>query len=384
MPRKDVRFNAKYVKNTANDRKDDKVQGKEIGNSTINGNHINDGSLTADKFAPGAVSTASIADGSITTNKIANNSVTADKIATGAVSNDEINTGASPTVNTIYTNNWFRSNGNTGWYNQTHGGGIWMQDSTYVRVYNNKAFMPSAGSGNNGIIFPSNPGGGSGDVASIKYYPLSGERCRFELKVENDSGDEIQLTTPVSYVNVSNYPSIYCGPGHITLRGNATTSGAKNSVIITSPGASFATNWPSGWGGGLATWDIICASIQGNLVNTSDARLKEKVSPIYRGLDLILKLNPVSFYWTKEYNSSLKNQQFGFIAQEVEKIMPELVIPGSYDEVNQKEGNRSLNYIGIIPFLTKSIQEQQTQIESQQKTIESLEARLKALEDLLK
>lgn len=45
-----------------------------------------------------------------------------------------------PTFNTVYTDNWFRSNGNSGWYSQTHGGGIWMTDSTWVRVYNNKQF----------------------------------------------------------------------------------------------------------------------------------------------------------------------------------------------------------------------------------------------------
>lgn len=43
-------------------------------------------------------------------------------------------------VSTIYATNWFRSYNNTGWYNQTHGGGIYMQDSTYVRTYGSKAF----------------------------------------------------------------------------------------------------------------------------------------------------------------------------------------------------------------------------------------------------
>jgi len=38
----------------------------------------------------------------------------------------------------LYANGWLRSGGNTGWYNQTYGGGWWMLDSTYVRVYGNK------------------------------------------------------------------------------------------------------------------------------------------------------------------------------------------------------------------------------------------------------
>ena len=42
--------------------------------------------------------------------------------------------------NSISCSGWFRSTGVTGWYNQTYGGGIFMQDSTFVRVYNGKAF----------------------------------------------------------------------------------------------------------------------------------------------------------------------------------------------------------------------------------------------------
>lgn len=40
----------------------------------------------------------------------------------------------------VSCSNWFRSNGASGWYNESYGGGIWMSDSTYVRVYNSKAF----------------------------------------------------------------------------------------------------------------------------------------------------------------------------------------------------------------------------------------------------
>lgn len=54
-------------------------------------------------------------------------------------------TSTSPTFSTAYTSNWFRSTGSTGWYSQTYGGGIYMTDSTYVRVYNSKIFYASAG-----------------------------------------------------------------------------------------------------------------------------------------------------------------------------------------------------------------------------------------------
>ena len=38
----------------------------------------------------------------------------------------------------IYTDSWFRSNGDTGWFSETYNGGIYMKDTTWVRVYNNK------------------------------------------------------------------------------------------------------------------------------------------------------------------------------------------------------------------------------------------------------
>ena len=47
------------------------------------------------------------------------------------------------TVPSIYTSNWFRSTGTTGWFNESYGGGIYMYDTTWVRVYNGKAFLVS-------------------------------------------------------------------------------------------------------------------------------------------------------------------------------------------------------------------------------------------------
>lgn len=54
-------------------------------------------------------------------------------------------TSTSPTFSTAYTSNWFRSNGKTGWYSQTYGGGIYMTDSSYVRVYGSKRFYAASG-----------------------------------------------------------------------------------------------------------------------------------------------------------------------------------------------------------------------------------------------
>ena len=58
-------------------------------------------------------------------------------------------------TNSISCSNWFRSNGGSGWVNETYGGGIYMADSTYVRVYNSKSFFV-----NNNIVI-------TGEVTSV-------------------------------------------------------------------------------------------------------------------------------------------------------------------------------------------------------------------------
>lgn len=51
--------------------------------------------------------------------------------------------GRITTASDIYSQSWVRTVGATGWYSESYGGGIYMTDSTYVRVYNNKSFYVS-------------------------------------------------------------------------------------------------------------------------------------------------------------------------------------------------------------------------------------------------
>ena len=73
-----------------------------------------------------------------------------------------------------------------------------------------------------------------------------------------------------------------------------------------------------------------------------------------------------------------KGLQHGFIAQELEQVFPELVqdeisvLPGTK---NERIEYKSVNYLGMIPVLTKAIQEQQAYIELLEQRIEALENR---------
>jgi hypothetical protein len=62
--------------------------------------------------------------------------------------NQALLTTSSPTFLEHYANGWFRSNtSGVGWYHQVHGGGIYMDDATMVKVYNNVGFAAMGNSG---------------------------------------------------------------------------------------------------------------------------------------------------------------------------------------------------------------------------------------------
>lgn len=104
--------------------------------------------------------------------------------------------------------------------------------------------------------------------------------------------------------------------------------------------------------------------------NLSDARLKKDVTTIENGLTQVMALRPVTFNWNKSVNPQLTlddKNHLGFIAQEVEAVVPQVISTAS-DEMKTK----SIAYSDLVPVLTKAIQEQQATIEAQQKQIDEL------------
>jgi hypothetical protein len=107
---------------------------------------------------------------------------------------------------------------------------------------------------------------------------------------------------------------------------------------------------------------------------TSDARLKSNVVGINNGLSKIMSLRPVNYDKKFDLDSAGSVNEHGFIAQELQKIMPELVTEGK-----DKDKLLSINYTAVIPVLTKAIQEQQDTIQKQQEQIDELKALLMKL-----
>jgi hypothetical protein len=97
----------------------------------------------------------------------------------------------------------------------------------------------------------------------------------------------------------------------------------------------------------------------------SDSRIKKNIINSNYGLATVLKLRPV------EYNLISNDlRQVGFIAQEVQKLVPE-VITGKEGDLSKGE-ILGITYSNLVPVLTKAIQEQQKQIEELKSLILSL------------
>ena len=102
--------------------------------------------------------------------------------------------------------------------------------------------------------------------------------------------------------------------------------------------------------------DITANSVAG----TSDIRFKTNIRPVTHALDKVKALQGVYFNWNqkafpeKEFGTQ---DELGFIAQEVEKVVPEVV---SKDK--SKEEYRSVKYDKVVALLVEAIKEQQKQI----------------------
>ena len=100
-------------------------------------------------------------------------------------------------------------------------------------------------------------------------------------------------------------------------------------------------------------------TVKGDVIaygSPSDKKYKENIKPIESALDKAMKLQGVTFDW-KDNDSILDiKEDIGFIAQDVQEVLPELVR-------ENKKGNLSLRYQGITPILLEAIKELKAEIE---------------------
>jgi Chaperone of endosialidase len=98
-------------------------------------------------------------------------------------------------------------------------------------------------------------------------------------------------------------------------------------------------------------------------LQSSDMRLKSNIQPLQYGLQTVLAMKPVSY----NMKTNLQNKELGFLAQDMEKIVSEVVVSPEDD------GMKAMKYTSLIPVLVQAIKDQQEIIERLEKRLAQLE-----------
>ncbi|MEP6681710.1 MAG: tail fiber domain-containing protein [Parafilimonas sp.] len=122
-------------------------------------------------------------------------------------------------------------------------------------------------------------------------------------------------------------------------------------------------------------------------INISDARDKTNVRDLNYGLKEIMQLHSIKFNWK---NNAAAGDKLGVIAQEIQKVLPEVVRDWDYKTIDETSGKKEkvpaerlgVMYADIIPVLIKGIQEQQKEIEKQQDINKNLQQQIDQLKSI--
>ncbi len=206
----------------------------------------------------------------------------------------------------------------------------------------------------NGITITGTNAQLGGDLVQATTIELNG----FDLNI-NGAGNSLNITGGAG-LNVNDFgATTLTGTldvlGNTTLAADLDVSGTTNTNGIINTGniqtthltVTSLTNTGDVSGGGVLQINA------GGIFATSDKRFKTNIKTIENATEKVNQIDGISYNW-KEGEQTL---QFGVIAQELEKVFPNLV------QTNDK-GYKSVNYIGLIPVLLEAIKEQQKQIEA--------------------
>ncbi|MDO8493594.1 MAG: FG-GAP-like repeat-containing protein [bacterium] len=134
------------------------------------------------------------------------------------------------------------------------------------------------------------------------------------------------------------------------------TNAGSVGIGTTSPGyalhvkASTSTTDVAKFEGSTGNTACTLSATTGIISCTSDQRLKHDINPFTQGggLEKIIALSPSTFVWNESPELGV---QYGFIAQEMEVVLPHLV------KTDKETGYKSISQIGLMPFVVKAIQD---------------------------
>ncbi|WP_335919479.1 tail fiber domain-containing protein [Shewanella algae] len=178
--------------------------------------------------------------------------------------------------------------------------------------------------------------------------------------------------------------------GHIWSMGTAYRISPNGSGLGNLYGAAYCYQTKANYAGGhqflwTANGQVNVALGDGgvwtrsNMSAYSDIRVKSNIEKIDNALDKIVQISGYTYNRTDLEDTATRHS--GVIAQEVQKILPEVV-----SEISDGEDGThlSVNYSGLIPLLIEGIKEQKTLVENQSNEIEDLKQELETLKTLIK
>ena len=190
---------------------------------------------------------------------------------------------------------------------------------------------------------------------ALYMYTNGAERLRLDI-----SGNLLVGTTNTSIFSGEGIKLLTDTARRISVVSSASTTGGGETYLMYSTGAAAYRFYVS-WGGQIFATSTSITAI-------SDASLKENIRDLDTGLAQVMALKPRRFDWKAETAIDEKNVA-GFVAQEVEEVLPELVYDYKY---SQEKTKKALKMGDMVPTLVKAIQEQQAMIAQLQADIASL------------
>lgn len=209
------------------------------------------------------------------------------------------------------------------------------------------------------------------------------------MKLKGTGELGIGITSPSFRLEVNGRMRIHSGGSNATSAGIWFNNNANDIntgfVGMESDNAIgfYGTGTPNGWGlvMNIATGNVGIGtsspsqklSVVGNIlasgtITPSDGRYKRNIKPVEDALTKLQQLNPVTYQMNSqafpEWNFD-DTRQYGLIAQEVEKVFPEMV------KTIDTKGYKGVDYVKLIPVLIEAIKEQQKQIAILEKKIQN-------------
>lgn len=151
------------------------------------------------------------------------------------------------------------------------------------------------------------------------------------------------------------------------------SSGKHSGVGIAGPPLAISSNGCNCYRLALTVYGSGLAS--GGIFIASDKKFKKNIEPLKGSLEHVLKLNGLQYEYNTEAYPEMQfpdAKSYGFIAQDIQKYFPELVIKTDNDFL-------AVNYEGLVPVLVEAMKEQQKQIEEKSSEVSALKSELAEL-----